>query len=212
MWWFVEEAGACAGTTSLSNPDGRWRHHARAGARAPAGRAEVALRSARRPCRAITAVVDEFVARTPTDKRIKERFFNVDAVAPQELLVEFVCIATGGPCKYSGRDMQDSHAGMELVDEEFNALVEDLVGALDKFKVPGQGEGRAPRRARPARADDRRWARPSVAPDRRREARRGGQARRQLKDKTAADCSTRRSSPRKRGQRNYAEQLFSAPR
>jgi plastocyanin len=32
--------------------------------------------------------------------------------------------------------METSHAGMELVEEEFVALVENLVGALDKFKVP----------------------------------------------------------------------------
>lgn len=90
---------------------------------------------------AITAVVEEFVARTTTDPRIQDRFFNTDATELKKLLVEFVCLATGGPCKYSGRTMVDSHAGMELVDEEFNALVEDLVAALDKFKVPAKEKG-----------------------------------------------------------------------
>lgn len=90
---------------------------------------------------AITAVVDEFVARTTTDKRIAARFFNTDAVHLKAMLVEQVCEASGGPCKYSGRDMQSSHAGMTLVDEEFNALVEDLVGALDKFSVPAREKG-----------------------------------------------------------------------
>lgn len=90
---------------------------------------------------AITAVVEEFVTRTTTDARIKERFFNTDAVELKKLLVEFVCSATGGPCKYTGRSMVDSHAGMELVEDEFNALVEDLVAALDKFKVPEQEKG-----------------------------------------------------------------------
>jgi hemoglobin len=90
---------------------------------------------------AITAVVDEFVTRTTTDVRIKERFFNTDPVQLRKLLVEFVCMATGGPCKYTGRDMESSHAGMDLVEDEFNALVEDLVGALDKFKVPEKEKG-----------------------------------------------------------------------
>ena len=84
---------------------------------------------------AITAVTSEFVNRSTTDKRIKERFFNTDATNLKRLLAEFVCGATGGPCTYTGRDMPTSHAGMELVDDEFNALVEDLVGALDHFKV-----------------------------------------------------------------------------
>jgi len=32
--------------------------------------------------------------------------------------------------------MKDAHAGMKITDAEFNALVEDLVKSLDKFKVP----------------------------------------------------------------------------
>ena len=90
---------------------------------------------------AITAVVDEFIARVAADARIKHRFFNTDIPKLKFLLVEQVCMATGGPCKYSGLDMETSHAGMEVVDEEFTALVEDLAGALDKFKVPAREKG-----------------------------------------------------------------------
>lgn len=90
---------------------------------------------------AITLVVEEFVARTTTDPRIMHRFFNTDAATLKRLLIEFVCSATGGSCPYTGRDMPSSHAGMELVDEEFDALVEDLVGALDKFGVPEREKG-----------------------------------------------------------------------
>ena len=90
---------------------------------------------------AITAVVNEFVDRVAADKRINMRFLNTDIPHLRELLVEFVCTATGGPEKYTGRDMHASHGGMQLVDEEFNALVEDLSGALDKFKVPEREKG-----------------------------------------------------------------------
>src|SRR5262245_27173673 len=62
----------------------------------------------------ITAVVEEFVANTTKDPRIKERFFNTDAANLKKQLVDFVCMATGGPCKYGGRDMPTVHAGMEL--------------------------------------------------------------------------------------------------
>jgi hemoglobin len=90
---------------------------------------------------AITAVVDEFVARTTSDPRVMDRFFNVDAPNLKKLLVEFVCAATGGPCKYEGRTMEASHASMQLVDDEFGAVVEDLSGALDKFNVPAKEKG-----------------------------------------------------------------------
>jgi hemoglobin len=90
---------------------------------------------------AITAVVDEFVNRTTSDPRIKYRFFNTDPVNLKRLLTEFVSQATGGPVTYTGRDMTSSHAGMDLVDDEFTALVENLVGALDKFHVPDREKG-----------------------------------------------------------------------
>ena len=34
--------------------------------------------------------------------------------------------------------MKTAHAGMKITDADFNALVEDLVKSLDKFKVPAR--------------------------------------------------------------------------
>lgn len=68
--------------------------------------------------RAIVAVVDAFVGRVAADSRINLRFSNTDIPQFKSLLVEFVCMATGGPCHYTGRDMETSHGGMELVDDE----------------------------------------------------------------------------------------------
>src|ERR1700691_75816 len=90
--------------------------------------------------KAITAVVDEFVGRVAADTRINS-FFSATAADPQRLasfkmkLVDQICEASGGPCKYKGKDMKAAHAGMGISGGDFNALVEDLVGALDKFKV-----------------------------------------------------------------------------
>lgn len=89
---------------------------------------------------AITAVVDEFVARVAADKRINS-FFAATASDPKRLaafkmkLVDQICEATGGPCKYMGRNMKSAHAGMGISGADFTALVEDLSGALDRFKV-----------------------------------------------------------------------------
>ncbi len=89
---------------------------------------------------AITAVVDEFVSRVASDNRING-FFRDAAADPQRLakfksnLVDQICEASGGPCKYTGKDMKSAHAGMGIGGGDFNALVEDLVGALDKFHV-----------------------------------------------------------------------------
>lgn len=89
---------------------------------------------------AITAVVDTFVANCAADKRINVFFANVAADATRlakfkSHLVDQICEAAGGPCKYTGKSMKEAHVGMGLTGDHFNALVEDLVAALDKFKV-----------------------------------------------------------------------------
>lgn len=85
---------------------------------------------------AITAVIDQFVANVANDKRIKERFATTDIPRLKKNLVDQVCMASGGPCTYTGRDMKTTHAGMRITTADFNALVEDLAASLDKFKVP----------------------------------------------------------------------------
>ena len=90
---------------------------------------------------AITAVVDDFVGNVAADSRINARFGNADIPRLKRLLVEQICQASGGPCTYSGRSMQAAHAGMGISESEFNALVEDLITTLDKFKVPAKEKG-----------------------------------------------------------------------
>jgi hemoglobin len=85
---------------------------------------------------AITAVVDDFVANVAADNRINAFFANTDIPALKTMLVDQICEATGGPCTYTGRSMKEAHTGMGVKEEDFAALVEDLVKSLDKFKVP----------------------------------------------------------------------------
>ena len=86
---------------------------------------------------AITAVVKDFVEeRVAKDTRINAMFLNTDIPAFEAKLVDQICEATGGPCKYTGKDMKTSHTGMKISDAEFDALVEDLKLSLDNFKVP----------------------------------------------------------------------------
>src|SRR5215475_9579457 len=90
--------------------------------------------------KAIKAVVDDFVNNVAGDSRIN-KFFADTAKDPKRLakfkgnLVDQICQASGGPCKYKGKDMKTAHMGMGITSADFDALVQDLVGALDKFKV-----------------------------------------------------------------------------
>src|SRR6185295_150934 len=76
--------------------------------------------------KAIVAVVDDFVSNCAADKRMAAFKTN---------LVNQICEASGGPCKYTGKDMKAAHAGMGITNTHFDALVEDLQKSLDKFKV-----------------------------------------------------------------------------
>lgn len=85
---------------------------------------------------AIQAVVDDFIGNVAADNRINGFFANTNIPRLNTMLVNQICQATGGPCKYEGRSMKAAHAGMGVSDAHFNALVEDLVKSLNKFNVP----------------------------------------------------------------------------
>jgi len=89
---------------------------------------------------AIASVVDGFVANVAADTRINKFFGRVasDTAAMREFkqkLVDQICQGSGGPCTYTGKDMKTAHQGMGLTNADFDALVEDLVKALDAAGV-----------------------------------------------------------------------------
>jgi len=85
---------------------------------------------------AIVAVVDDFVANVAADDRINGFFANTDIAHLKAMLVDQVCEASGGPCVYTGKDMKSAHAGMQITEEQFNAMGEDMLKTLQTFQVP----------------------------------------------------------------------------
>ena len=89
---------------------------------------------------AIASVVDGFVANVAADTRINKFFGRVasDTAAMRDFkqkLVDQICQGSGGPCTYTGKDMKTAHQAMGLTNADFDALVEDLVKALDAAGV-----------------------------------------------------------------------------
>lgn len=90
---------------------------------------------------AISLVVDKFLTNVAADTEINGRF---EATVANESrlrllrnnLIDQICAGSGGPCTYKGLSMAAAHAGMDISDAEFGALVGDLVAALDFYKVP----------------------------------------------------------------------------
>lgn len=90
---------------------------------------------------AIEAVVKDFAGRVLADARVNKKFARSDAPRLVANLTDFVCMATGGPCKYTGLDMKTAHKNMGVTTGEFNALAEDLTATLNHFKVPDKERG-----------------------------------------------------------------------
>jgi hemoglobin len=88
---------------------------------------------------ALAAVTDDFIGRLGNDPQLKRFFVGLSTDSQKKLrqhVVDFLCSATGGPCVYTGRDMKTAHTGLGITEDDWSAAVKDLVGTLEKFKVP----------------------------------------------------------------------------
>ena len=92
----------------------------------------------------IATVVDDFIDRIMVDdrlnanSRVDEAHHRVLPPGFKYLVTEQLCEAAGGPQRYTGRTMQDSHRDLLITAEEWDAFVDDLNQTLDKFEVAQQ--------------------------------------------------------------------------
>jgi len=92
----------------------------------------------------IAAVVDDFIERLlvnhtlNANPAINAARAHVPKAGLKFQVTALVCEATGGPCKYTGRAMKESHQKLNITEGEWQAMVVDLRRTLDKFKVPAR--------------------------------------------------------------------------
>ncbi|RJP20915.1 MAG: group 1 truncated hemoglobin [Deltaproteobacteria bacterium] len=90
----------------------------------------------------IAPVVDEFLEVLYNDDilnanpKIKEARDRVPKAYLKYHVTSMVCQASGGPEKYTGRGMKESHQHLNITEKEWQAMVADFKTVLDKFKVP----------------------------------------------------------------------------
>lgn len=91
---------------------------------------------------AIASVVDDFIERLlvndilNANPAINEARARVPKAGLKYRVTELVCQVTGGPQKYTGRSMKDSHVHLNITEKEWDAMVADFKLTLNKFKVP----------------------------------------------------------------------------
>ncbi len=95
----------------------------------------------------IAAVVDDFIDRLLSDsivianKNVTSAMQHITKPGLKFLVTEMVCEAAGGPQKYTGRSMKESHKNLNISETEWAASVKDFVTTLEKFKVPEKEKG-----------------------------------------------------------------------
>lgn len=90
----------------------------------------------------IDAIAEQLLVETADDPRIAHHFRNANVIRLHEKLSELICVEADGPCTYTGASMIEAHAGRGLTEADFNALVENLIDAMEVKRVPRRAQYR----------------------------------------------------------------------
>ncbi|MDI9243752.1 group 1 truncated hemoglobin [Marinobacter sp. CHS3-4] len=90
----------------------------------------------------IADIVEDLLYLIVEDDRINDHFAGIDVKEFHTNLTDQLCNVSGGPCTYTGRNMRESHADMNITDTEFNALAENLILAMEENGVPSSAQNR----------------------------------------------------------------------
>lgn len=84
----------------------------------------------------IDSIVRELIFVIAKDERVKSRYKGVNMQHFKKGLRDYICEVSGGPCDYENENMKLVHAGHNYTNTEFNAIVDDLIIAMEKRGVP----------------------------------------------------------------------------
>lgn len=84
---------------------------------------------------AIEAVVTEFTNRMARDPRVNAGFANTDPKVFIARLTDQLCEASGGPYKYTGKDMKTAHAGLKVTERQWAITLAHLRAAMRAKRV-----------------------------------------------------------------------------
>lgn len=86
----------------------------------------------------ISSIVDDVIAAHLANPVVAPRYGNVkDMEHLRRVSREFFSAGAGGPEKYTGRDMRTAHKGMNVSEQEFIAVVDDIMGVLGRHDIDG---------------------------------------------------------------------------
>jgi len=88
---------------------------------------------------AISAVTKNLATKLVQDPRLGVYFKGLNTHHKEVVvnnLTDFLCSVTGGPCLYTGENMEEAHAGLGITDSDWNRFVKITESVLDEYRVP----------------------------------------------------------------------------
>lgn len=84
----------------------------------------------------IARLVDDVIAAHLNNPIVKVRFENIkDLDHAKDMARQFFSAGSGGPETYTGKDMRTAHKGMNISEQEYLAVMDDIIGAMEKNGV-----------------------------------------------------------------------------
>ncbi|HEX5304933.1 MAG TPA: group 1 truncated hemoglobin [Dyella sp.] len=99
----------------------------------------------------VAAITESLLDAMANDPLVAPSFAHVDITRWKRVFADYVCQTSDGPCRYTGGSMEDVHRGMDINEAMFNALVEDLITAMNRQHVPVRVQNRLIARLAPTR-------------------------------------------------------------
>lgn len=89
----------------------------------------------------ITTFANDLLSRLQSDSQLGRFWQNRgdDGIAREkQLLIDFLCSATGGSVYYTGRDMKTSHQGMKISESDWSIFLQHAGATMEALKIPKQ--------------------------------------------------------------------------
>jgi len=88
----------------------------------------------------ITMIVDDVIQAHMNNPSIQSRFLPYKdqperVAAIRKHTIEFFSAGSGGPVAYTGKDMPETHKGMNISPSDYMCVIDDIMMVLDKHKI-----------------------------------------------------------------------------
>jgi hemoglobin len=90
----------------------------------------------------VAQIADNFIMEIANDERVIAYFEDSNVERFRQFFIEHLCMLTDGPCEYTGDSLIDTHVGMNVTEAAFNAIVEDLMAAMNKADIAISSQNR----------------------------------------------------------------------